>query len=92
MELWKVIASLCIIALAVLCILNASRYGKRMTRLYYRSAYRHGLVHGYRQREREYRHAKRVELHDAQRLADARPDAGPSARISPVRFHRRHDM
>lgn len=58
----------------------------------YRVAYRHGLVHGYRRRERELRHAKRVELHDAQRLADERPDAGPSARVSDVMFHRRHDM
>lgn len=91
MELWQVITSLCIIGL-LLYVMVVIRLSRESYRLTHRAAYRHGLVHGYRRRERELRHAKQVELHDAQRLADARPDAGPPARVSDVRFHRRHDL
>jgi hypothetical protein len=89
MHLWQIVASLCCVSLAILAVLNGTRYGRKTIRLYYRRAYRRGVNAGYRRRHREYLHEKRVELHDAGRVADARPDAGAPARVSDVRFHRK---
>lgn len=90
MEIWQWALSGLVIGLGLECvwlIRLASRFARQR-----RIAFRHGIGIGYRQRQRELIHAKRVELLDAQRMADARPDAGPPARVSDVRFHRRHDM
>jgi hypothetical protein len=90
MQVWQWILSALVIGQAAqgaVLIRTAQRFRRQR-----RIAFRHGIGIGYRQRQRELIHAKRVELHDAQRLADERPDAGPSARVSDVMFHRRHDM
>jgi hypothetical protein len=59
---------------------------RRETREIHRHAYRRGIAAGYAKCERKWQRRKAVELHDANRRTDARPDAGPAASVSKIRY------
>lgn len=83
------VATAYVVAPAVLSLLLIFRLRKQSRAVQlaaHRVAYRRGIAAGYARCERKWRHRKAVELHDADRLSDARPDAGPAAHVSKIRF------
>lgn len=90
---WIVVGliSICI----VMCTISSyqlARSNGAMRRTLHRGAYRRGIDAGYRRCRREWVHARKVEMINADRLSEPRPDAGPPARISKLQINRRFDL
>jgi len=86
MQAWQIISSV-----LVLLLLGWSVYRERVvSRLLRqrRQAYRHGYAHGRHRTMRHYQHARRIELLNAARAADVRPDSGPGSHINAIRIQR----
>lgn len=79
----------CVIVLAMICI----RRGGKITGLRsdVRRAYRDGLSQGERLGYRTYVMMRKRELQDAGRNSEPQPGAGPSARVSTIRFGSREN-
>lgn len=89
------VATQIVLSVLVLILLGWSVYRERVIsemRAERRVMYRRGKNYGMKVERRHWLDRRRAELHAAGRVADERPDSGPSARVAPITFHRRHDL
>lgn len=79
-----IILFLCV--LLIILILRSKKTERRQLFAAYRVAYRHGIVAGYKRCEGKWVRRRQRALHDAGRRTDVREDAGPSARVTRIKY------
>lgn len=85
MWLWIMIALL-IPSVGANCFFFITWRPMWLTRALWRESYTRGFKAGQRRQDAWHWRRRQIELHDANRRTGARPDAGPAAHVSKVRF------